>query len=199
LYNANIMEIRDVRFVRGVTGSTDFLKDERPQIAFVGRSNVGKSSVINSLTQRKNLVRTSSTPGKTMEINFFLVNDTAYFVDLPGYGYAQHSQKRREKLRKTILWYLTSGEAHIATVVLIIDTKIGLRPFDDEMLDIAREEKLPVVVIANKIDKLNQSTLAHQKRDILAHVAAHYIDAEVIFYSSVTGRGRADVLAALDK
>lgn len=193
------MNIQSSEFVRGVVGSTDFLADERPQVAFVGRSNVGKSSVINSLLQRKGLVHTSSTPGKTLQINFFLINKIIHFVDLPGYGYAKHSIKRRVKLRKMITWYLTSGEANIAALVLIIDAKIGIKKFDREVLDIACEHDLRMIVIANKMDKLNQKERAAQQKEITADISLHNIDVDLIFYSAKTGKGREDALDAIEQ
>ncbi len=193
------MNITSSEFVRGVVGSTDFLADERPQVAFVGRSNVGKSSVINSLLSRKGLVHTSSTPGKTLQINFFLVNKTMHFVDLPGYGYAKHSQKRRVKLRKMITWYLTSGEANVSVVVLIIDSKIGIKEFDREVLDIACEHNHRVIVIANKMDKLNQKQRAAKQKEIVADISLHNIDVDLAFYSAKTGKGREDALNAIEE
>ncbi len=192
------MEINQARFVRGVIGSTDFLRDERPQIVFAGRSNVGKSSVINSLTRRKNLVRTSSVPGKTLQINFFLINDKFYFVDLPGYGFAKHSHKRREKLRKMILWYLTAGEARPAALVVIVDAKIGLKSFDRQMLDLAAEEGYRTIVVANKTDKLTQKELFALKRKLGEDKDIKAVAAQTIFYSAKTDRGRAELLQAIE-
>src|SRR3990167_3085191 len=119
------MIISSAKFVKGITGTDDILYDGIPQIAFVGRSNVGKSSVINSLVNQKELVRVGKKPGKTTEINFFLINNKFYFVDLPGYGYAKLSPAEREKARKRMLWYLTESEAR-PLVVLILDIKAGL-------------------------------------------------------------------------
>ena len=96
--------IKTAEFVKGVVGTDPILKEKIPQIAFVGRSNVGKSSVINALTGKKGLAISSSTPGRTLQLNFFLINEKAYFVDLPGYGYARASLKQAEKMRKMIMW-----------------------------------------------------------------------------------------------
>src|SRR6266516_2479045 len=101
----NDKKITSARFIRGIIGTNDILFDGLPQIAFVRRSNVGKSSVINSLTNRKDLVKVGKKPGKTTEINFFLINERFYFVDLPGYGYARLTPAEREKIRKRMLWY----------------------------------------------------------------------------------------------
>ena len=156
------MEIQSAEFARGIKGTNPILNSGLPQIAFVGRSNVGKSSALNALLNRKDLVAASKRPGKTTEINFFLVNQNIYFVDLPGYGYARADIKKREKIRKLIVWYLASGEARPALVVLITDIQAGFTDFDKEMLQIIKEQGHPYVVVANKIDKLNQKEIARE-------------------------------------
>ncbi len=153
------VKIKSAKFIKGIIGTNPILKDSKSQIAFVGRSNVGKSTLINSILERKNLVKSSATPGKTRQINFFLVNDAVYFVDLPGYGYAKLSQKTSEKLRKLILWYFTSKEAMPKLVVLIIDAKVGPTELDFQMLDILKQEGYSVLVAANKIDKLKKTEI----------------------------------------
>ena len=156
------MEIQSAEFVRGIKGTNPILNSGLPQIAFVGRSNVGKSSALNALLNRKDLVLVSKKPGKTTEINFFLVNEKIYFVDLPGYGYARADIKKREKIRKLIVWYLTSGEARPALVALITDIQAGFTDFDKEMLQIIKEQGYPCVIVANKTDKLNQKEIARE-------------------------------------
>lgn len=185
------MEITTAQFVRSIVGSHNLIVDDLPQISFVGRSNVGKSSVINKLVGQKKLVRSSSTPGKTQQINFFLINNDTYFVDLPGYGYAKMGQKYREKLRRLILWYFISGEAPVTKVVIIIDAKAGLRDFDREMIDIIREYGHPFVVVANKIDKLNQKQLYKSITSIKAELGD---DIEVFLFSAKTGKGREQLI-----
>lgn len=143
-------------FVKGVIGSDPILRDGRSQIAFVGRSNVGKSSTINALLGAR-FARVSTTPGKTQEINFFLVNGRVYFVDLPGYGFARITARGAEKIRKHILWYLASGEARPSMVVLITDAAVGVTEYDRELVTLARKEGYTLMILANKIDKLNQS------------------------------------------
>ena len=156
------MKIQSAKFVRGIKGTNPILNSSLPQIAFVGRSNVGKSSTLNALLNRKDLVLVSKKPGKTTEINFFLVNAKIYFVDLPGYGYARADIKKREKIRKLIVWYLTSGETRPALVALITDIQAGFTDFDREMLHIIQEQGYPYVVVANKIDKLNQKEITRE-------------------------------------
>lgn len=148
--------------MRGIKGTDPILNSGLSQIAFVGRSNAGKSSVLNALLNRKDLAAVSKKPGKTTEINFFLVNHKFYFVDLPGYGYAHVSMKAREKIKKFILWYFMAGEARPTLVVLITDIKIGFTDFDKEMLQILREQGYSHVIVANKIDKLNQKEVAQK-------------------------------------
>ncbi len=185
------MTITTAQFVRGVVGSHNVIVDERPQIAFIGRSNVGKSSVINMLVGQKNLVKSSATPGKTQQINFFLINDALYFVDLPGYGYAKLGAKYREKLRRLILWYFISGEAPITKTVLIIDAKAGLRDFDREMIAVLEEYRHPFIIVANKIDKLNQK----ETHRALCDIAEEIGDRVPIFpVSAQTGKGGKKVL-----
>ncbi len=181
------MEITSAQFIRGVVGSHNLIADDIPQVSFIGRSNVGKSSVINALVGQKKLVRSSSTPGKTQEINFFLINENIYFVDLPGYGYAKLGKKYREKLRRLILWYFISGEAPVTKVVLIVDAKAGLRDFDREMIAILNEYQHPFVIVANKTDKLNQKKLYKSTKDMTEEIG----DFVKIFpFSAKTGKGK---------
>ncbi len=161
-----MININTAEFKKGITGTNSILQDPISQIVFIGRSNVGKSSVINSLTGRKSLVKSSATPGKTREINFFLINKEMYFVDLPGYGFAKMSKKQSEKLRKLILWYFTSGESMPRLVVLIIDAKVGATDLDMEMLEILREHNHNVLIVANKVDKLKKNDIKKKISEI---------------------------------
>ena len=185
------MEITGAQFVRSIVGSHNLIVDDLPQISFVGRSNVGKSSVINKLVNQKKLVRSSSKPGKTQHINFFLINEDTYFVDLPGYGYARLGQKYREKLRRLILWYFISGEAPITKVVVIVDAKAGLRDFDREMIDVLREHNHPFIIVANKIDKLNQKNL-HKSITAIKNELGENVD--IFPFSAKTGKGKEKLL-----
>lgn len=176
------MKITSAEFLKGLTGTDVILTDGVPQVAFVGRSNVGKSSTINSLVNRKDLVKTSNRPGKTAEINFFGINGKkAYLVDLPGYGYAKRSPKEKESIEKLILWYLMYSNATIAKVVIILDAKAGLTDFDQEMVRVLREHGHPLVIVANKVDKLNQKETSAQLRAIKEF--SH--EATVVPYSAV--------------
>lgn len=188
------MNITSADFVKGIIGTDPILGEKHAQIAFVGRSNVGKSSVINSLVLRKDLVKSSALPGKTREINFFLVNKKYYFVDLPGYGFARMAVKSAEKLRKLILWYLGSGEAHVRLAVLIVDAGVAPMMQDKEMADVLRVEKTPFVVVANKIDRLNQTERAHNLKAIEAALGIAPLP-----YSARTKFGREALLGKIEE
>jgi GTP-binding protein len=180
------MNINSAVFVKGVIGDDYMQGDSKPQIAFLGRSNVGKSSVINSLLERKNLARSSATPGKTTEANFYLINDEFYLVDFPGFGFAKMSKKERDKIAKRILWYLQYSPVRPHLVVLVIDAQVGLTDMDKEMLHILKSHGHRTLVIANKADKLNQSERAKKSNEL--HKELH--DVDMLMYSARTKRGR---------
>lgn len=187
------MEIKTAEFIKGITGTNKILEDLRPQVAFVGRSNVGKSSVINSLVKRKNLVKSSSKPGKTRQINFFLINKEIYFVDLPGYGFIKIPSKQKEKIKKMILWYLFYSKTKFKKVVLIIDALVGPSKFDKEMLSLLNQNKHPIILVANKIDKLKKNKWISQLK-MLQEETGHK---EIIPYSAKTKEGRNELLAKI--
>lgn len=178
--------IKSAQFIKGVVGTDPILLEKIPQIAFVGRSNVGKSSMINSLLNTRSLVKSSSRPGKTKEINFFLINEEFYFVDLPGYGYAKTSAAHAEKMRKMIMWYLELSGANIKKVVLIVDANVGPKQFDLEMRDLLEGSRHSYVVVASKTDKLSQSDLSKMSKTLKEAFPA----CESMFYSSKTKKGK---------
>lgn len=183
-----------VEFIKGIRGTDSILTDSMPKVAFIGRSNVGKSSVINSLVGKKNIVKSSSVPGKTREINFFLIDDERYFVDLPGYGFAKIQAKQREKLRKLILWYLFSGEVENKKVVLIIDFKIGPSYFDLEMLHLLRKNNFNFIIVANKIDKVSKGGRLKQLKKISMKIGTE----DILLFSAQTKEGREILLSNLE-
>lgn len=151
------MNIKSSVFVRGVTGEDNIVKDDLPQIALIGRSNVGKSSVINSIVGNKKLARSSATAGRTQEINFFLINNSFYLVDLPGYGYARGSFEARSLITERIKWYLFESGIEQNKVILIIDGRTSMTDSDIEMYEALSSHQKDVIILVNKIDKLNLS------------------------------------------
>ncbi|KKP67008.1 MAG: putative GTP-binding protein EngB [Candidatus Moranbacteria bacterium GW2011_GWE1_35_17] len=189
------MNIRNAQFVRGIVGTNDIINDTKAQIAFVGRSNVGKSTLLNSLVGNKSLARSSSTPGRTQQINFFLIDQKVYFVDLPGYGYAKTPGKQREKIRKMIIWYLTYSEIKHKKVVLIVDAKAGIQDFDLEMVDLLKAEEIDFIVILNKIDKLKQGEVVKVIRETEEKISDDRI--KIITYSSKSQINRDKIIGEL--
>ena len=182
------MKIQNAQFVTGVIGENNILYDETPHIAFVGRSNVGKSTSINSLLERKKLVKTGRTPGKTREINFFRVQsdeyEDVYFVDLPGYGYAKLPKNEREKLKNMIEWYISHPASDLALVVVIIDAKAGLTDFDKQMFALMDQSKKDYILAVNKIDKLNQKAINQLKKEIKEIIPNAETGKNVFYYSA---------------
>lgn len=158
--------------MRGIKGDNEILESNIPQIAFIGRSNVGKSSLLNSLTGMKNLARTSNTPGRTQELNVFLINNSHYFIDLPGYGFAKTNLRILEKISKLIYWYLFQS-GNNPRVVLIIDAEIGPTRDDLEMLEQLKQHGHDVVIILNKIDKIKKSQYHNQIKKLTEQFAGN--------------------------
>lgn len=169
------MNIRSAKFIKGVVKADDLLEDGKPQIAFIGRSNVGKSTIINTLVKQKDLARTSSFPGRTQEINLFLINNSFYLVDLPGYGFARLSREARARLRDLIYWYLLDSHYKQKKVVLIIDANVGVTDTDLETLEALEEQNKNIVIVANKVDKIKQAVYAKQFQKIRGKVGNHKI------------------------
>jgi len=152
------MIIKEAKFVISNTDVTKGPTDGKPEYAFIGRSNVGKSSLINMLTDHKNLAKTSGTPGKTQLINHFLINDNWYLVDLPGYGYARTSKSNRYKWEAFIADYLTKRQTLI-NIFVLIDSRLEPQKIDIEFMNWCGEQGLPFCMVFTKIDKLSSSAL----------------------------------------
>lgn len=153
------MKIETAEHVRAAHGAKQFARDDRPQIAFVGRSNVGKSSLMNRLAGRKGLARTSSTPGRTRAVHYFLVNRRFYFVDLPGYGYAKVSEAARREWAELVDLYFRRTPAP-PLVVLIVDAKVGPTALDVQALEYLASLGVPLAVAATKVDRLSRGKAA---------------------------------------
>ena len=184
------MKILKAEFVKGVIGDNYSLRDNLPQIAFFGRSNAGKSSVINSLVDKKDFVKVSKIPGKTREANFFRINNSFYFIDFPGYGYAKCSIKDRNKIIKRIFWYIKYSNVRPKVIFLIIDAKVGLTVLDYEMIKILEKNKHQVIIVANKIDKLGK--IATEKQLSFIQKETPYIS--VLAYSAKTKEGKDELI-----
>ena len=188
------MNVHKAEFVKSAAAAKDFLRDGRPQLAFAGRSNVGKSSVINRLLNRKNFARVGNTPGKTVHVNYFLVDDV-WLVDLPGYGYAKVAQSEKDRWAKLMESYFRSGL--ITAGVLIVDARHAPTADDMTMLEWFRAADCPMVVVANKLDKVKKS----QREECLAAVRDTLGLTEedtLIPFSAEDGTGRDALLKALE-
>ena len=165
-----------------------------PEIAFAGRSNVGKSSLLNSLVRRKAFARVSKTPGRTREINFFSVNDTFVLADLPGYGYARISKERKAEWKPLIEGFLRRSPT-LRGIVQLIDVRREPSDDDRQMLDLLADVGIPTIICVTKIDKLSKGAVADRIAEIAKELS---IDGDqLIPYSAVTGEGRDELAEAL--
>lgn len=166
------MHITSAKFIKGVIGTDPILADGTPQVAFIGRSNAGKSSLLNSITKSAKLAITSDTPGRTREINVFLVNGSHYFLDLPGYGYARAGSQTLNKLGRLIFWYLFESGTH-PIVVILIDSVVGPTVDDLAMLREMEKAGKDIVVVLNKVDKIKKSQYLNQMKKLVLQIPGH--------------------------
>jgi GTP-binding protein len=190
------MKINQTEFIMSVFNPKDLPKDDFPQIAFAGRSNVGKSSMINCLLQKKKLAKISSQPGKTRSINFIKINNRFHFVDLPGYGYAKVSKNERESWKILIESYLLEND-NLKGIVQIIDARIGITENDAEMLAFSSLSSLNPIIVATKTDKLNQREKARQWHKIETQLKDFSLN-QYIKFSSKTKLGKTEVWHWID-
>ena len=191
------MNLHNAEFVRSAASLNDCPKDRLPQIAFAGRSNVGKSSVINKLLLRKNFARVGEAPGKTTHINYFLIDKVLYLVDLPGYGYAKVPKAEKERWAKLIEAYFADPEL-ITLVVLIVDARHKPTANDVTMAQWFQQSGRPYVVVANKMDKLKKSEIEPNLRAI-REVLELEEDTPMIPFSAEKGQGREELLSHILK
>ena len=184
-------------------GSSEKLSD-RPkarlhEFAFIGRSNVGKSSLINTLCGVSKLAKTSATPGKTLLINHFLINDSWYLVDLPGYGYAKISQKGRERLTNMINTYVSKSE-ELAVLFVLLDSRLPIQKIDLEFLMALGEAQIPFAIIFTKGDKLGKTALANQIEKNKETLLEYWEELPPVFVtSSESGLGKEEVLGYIEE
>jgi len=177
------MNINKASFVISAVSNAQYPKDNLPEIALAGRSNVGKSSFINTLINRKNLVRTSSKPGKTRTLNFYHINDAFYFVDVPGYGYAKVSKTERNKWGQMIEEYIETRES-LRVVVLILDIRHEPSKEDLQMINYLRYYEIPILIIATKMDKISKTKQLQYVNKMNKYLEDESI--EVIPFSAIT-------------
>jgi GTP-binding protein len=191
------MKITSAEFVTSAFDKRGWVPDIRPEIAFLGRSNVGKSSLINSLLLRRGLARTSNTPGRTQSINFFLINDSFYFADLPGYGYARVSKATRAEWGSLAEEYL-SGRPQLALCIQLIDSRHPPTKLDMQLNEWLLFNKKPHLIVATKADKLSRNELQRSMAAAKKIIGSSKLTA----YSSQTALGRdevwSEILAAIN-
>ena len=194
--------VRHIEFLGGMAGKTDASAPGKPwrppvklpEVAFAGRSNVGKSSLLNALVRRNAIARVSKTPGRTREINFFEVNGEFLLVDLPGYGYARVSKAARAAWRPLIEGYL-HGTSALRGLVLLLDVRRDPTPEDEQMLGFLAERGIPVLVAITKIDKLTARAAAERVEQLTSMLGLE--PDQVVPFSAVTGAGRDELAAAV--
>ena len=180
------MKVDTAQFVRAVQGQSGFPKDDLPEFAFAGRSNVGKSSLLNRLLGRKSLARVSSSPGRTRAVNYFLVNSRIYFVDLPGYGYAKVSKQERLRWARLMELYF-SRSIGMLQVFMLVDAKAGATPLDVNALEYLRGLGCEPTVVATKIDRIPRGRRKQCLEDIRR--ALSLADGTPIPFSARSGEG----------
>ena len=190
-----IPKIQTARFLLSAPRPEDFPVQARPEVAFWGRSNVGKSSLINALLNRKGLVRTSSRPGCTQAINYFLINDSWYFVDLPGYGYAQVPVPVKERWLRLIDVYLQQ-RLGLRAVVFLLDCRRRPGPEELEIISSLQSWQRQVILVLTKADKLKQSQRQRQLKEIAASLAPSGMT-DFIWFSALTHEGRKELWTRL--
>ncbi|MGN1272760.1 MAG: ribosome biogenesis GTP-binding protein YihA/YsxC [Lactobacillus sp.] len=179
------MIIKNSSYAVSAVKESQYPKDNLPEIALAGRSNVGKSSLINTLLKRKNLARTSSQPGKTQTLNFYLVNDEFYLVDVPGYGYAKVSQKRRQEFGEMIQDYLET-RPNLKGLVILIDSRHEPTKDDIAMYEYAQYLNIPILVVCTKMDKIKKSQTNKVMAGLKKNLDLNYDHVTVLTFSSVT-------------
>jgi GTP-binding protein len=193
-----MMEIKKAAFVVSNTDVRKCPEGTLPEYAFIGRSNVGKSSLINMLTDRKHLAKTSQKPGKTQLINHFIINDEWYLVDLPGYGYAQRGKEGRENIRRIIEHYILEREA-LTNLFVLLDSRHEPQQIDLEFMEWLGESEIPFAIIFTKTDKISKGRLQENRRVYTEKMLETWEELPPILMSSAEKReGRDEILHYID-
>lgn len=191
------MKIKNVDLIISAVRRSQYPTDEKPELLLVGRSNVGKSSFINTMINRKNYARTSSNPGKTQTINFYLVNEQFYLVDAPGYGYANLSKQHRKKFGLMMEDYLTNRD-NLKQVFMLIDFRHKPSADDKIMYDFLKHYQIPVTIIATKVDKVGVNS--HQKqRSMILNELDLVVGDDFVVFSNVTKEGRDEIYNKIER
>lgn len=185
--------ISNVSFLKSITNIKDKPTPKLPELAVVGRSNVGKSSLINSIFNQKKLAKISSTPGKTRLINYFIVNNKFYFVDLPGYGFARVSKHDTEKWKKMIENYLKDN-SDLRLVLLLVDSRRGIMQIDITTMDWLSYYQINYKIVLTKVDKISNNELLKTKSKVIEQIE----DENVMIFSSKNGKGRNELINLLN-
>jgi GTP-binding protein len=183
------MKITIIEFLKGVIGSENLPQPERPTIAFFGRSNVGKSSILNCLAG-KVVARANQKPGRTTEINYYLANENVYLADLPGYGYAKLPEALRKKISGYLSWFAADQRIDLRLAVLAVDAEIGVKTSDLETFRLLQEYNRPIVILANKADKGGRNAMAKS----IQILKTTFAPVSVIRFSAKTGEGKNELL-----
>lgn len=191
------MNIHNVRFVKSAAAPSDFISDGLPQVVFAGKSNVGKSSVINKLLNRKNFARVGNTPGKTVHVNYFLIDERVYFVDLPGYGFAKVPAAEKKRWAKLMEEFFRQNE-FLSLGVIIVDARHEPTADDKIMADWFMGTGCPMTVVANKTDKLTRSALEGCSAVIRSKLGLGE-ERPVILFSAEKGTNRETLLKEIEK
>ena len=191
------MKINNVKLVISAVRRSQYPTDEKPEFLLVGKSNVGKSSFINTLIGRKNYARTSANPGKTQTINFYLVNDSFYLVDAPGYGFANISKQKRKKFGLMMEDYIIN-RPNLKQVFMLIDFRMEPTSDDIMMYNFLKHYKIPVTIVATKIDKIGITLQQKQRSHILEHIDLVVGD-DFIMFSNVTKDGKLEVHEKIER
>ena len=192
------MNIKSAKFVTSSPRADMCPDTSEPEYAFIGRSNVGKSSLINMLTKHNKLAMTSSTPGKTMLVNHFLINDEWYIVDLPGYGYAQRGKREMDKLKNLIMHYVLERQ-QLTCLFLLIDIRHEPQKKDLDFIHFLGENEVPFAIVFTKADKISRQTINNQTKAYLNQLKQQWDELPKYFVTSASnGMGREDILSYIE-
>ena len=188
------LNVNKAEFIKSAASPGQFIRSSTPSVVFAGKSNVGKSSVINRMLNRKNFARVGASPGKTIHVNYFLIDGKVYFVDLPGYGYAKVSKAERDAFQKMVDEYLSADRPRV--IWQIVDLRHPPTALDHQMNEFLRSKGLPFLVIATKADKLSNNEIAKNKAVMKRELDLK--EEEIVVFSAQNGRGKEDLLKRIE-